>query len=178
MAGISKSHSGRHGGLGLDGHDTPVGGLKYEIGHAVQAGFDHFIDLTEADERLEPYADIAAQEAGRLSVKFVHERCPIVDVSVPRSPQETAGILDAIDRALDDGSTVYLHCWGGVGRTGTVVGCWLVRHGMTGDEALLQIAEWWRGMEKVYRMPRSPATRQQRAYVRNWVEPSRRGAPC
>ena len=86
-------------------------------GHAVQAGFDHFIDLTEADERLEPYADIAVQAADWLSVKFVHERCPIVDVSVPRSPQETAGILDAIDRALDDGSTVYVHCWGGVGRT-------------------------------------------------------------
>ena len=31
---------------------------------------------------------------------------------------------------------MYLHCWGGVGRTGTVVGCWLVRHGRTGDEAL------------------------------------------
>ncbi len=24
---------------------------------------------------------------------------------------------------------VYVHCWGGVGRTGTVVGCWLLRHG-------------------------------------------------
>ena len=107
----------------------------------------------------------------------MHERRPIVDVSVPRSPQETAGILDAIDRALDDGSTLYLHCWGGVGRTGTVVGCWLVRHGMTGDEALLQIAEWWRRMEKAYRKPRSPATRQQRDYVRNWAEPSRWSAP-
>ena len=143
----------------------------------LQAGFDHFIDLTESDERLEPYADIAAQEAGRLNVKFVHERRPIVDVSVPRSPPETAGILDAIDGALDDGSTVYLHCWGGVGRTGTVVGCWLVRHGMTGDEALLQIAEWWRRMEKAYRQPRSPATSQQRDYVRNWAEPSRWSAP-
>ena len=78
------------------------------------------LEVTEADERLEPYADIAAREAGWLNVKFVHERCPIVDVSVPRSPQETAGILDAIDWALDDGRTVYLHCWEGVGRTGNV----------------------------------------------------------
>ena len=49
-----------------------------------------------------------------------------------------ASILDAIDAALDGGKTVYVHCWGGVGRTGTVVGCWLVRHGKTGDEALRQ----------------------------------------
>ena len=44
-----------------------------------------------------------------------------------------AGLLDAIDTAMRDGKTVYLHCWGGVGRTGNVVGCSLVRHGHTGD---------------------------------------------
>ena len=84
--------------------------------------------------------------------------------------------LDAIDEALDAGRNVYVHCWGGIGRTGTVVGCWLVRHGMTGDEALAEIAERWRGMEKRYRHPRSPQTAQQRAYVRNWTEPSWGGA--
>jgi len=30
--------------------------------------------------------------------------------------------LDAIYDAIDAGETLYLHCWGGVGRTGTVVG--------------------------------------------------------
>ena len=74
--------------------------------------------------------------------------------------------------ALDDDKSVYVHCWGGIGRTGTVVGCWLVRHGMTGDEALAQIVEWWRGMEKARIHPRSPQTREQHAYVRNWAEPS------
>ena len=28
-------------------------------------------------------------------------------------------ILDAVDRALAAGRNVYLHCWGGIGRTGT-----------------------------------------------------------
>ena len=69
--------------------------------------------------------------AGSAS-EFVHERHSIVDMDVPRSQQQTAGILDAIDKALEDGKNVYVHCWGGIGRTGTVVGCWLVRHGMTG----------------------------------------------
>ena len=53
-------------------------------------------------------------------------------MDVPRSQQQTAGILDAIDKALEDGKNVYVHCWGGIGRDGTVVGCWLVRHVMTG----------------------------------------------
>ncbi len=34
---------------------------------------------------------------------------------------------------------MYLHCFDGIGRTGTVVGCYLVRQGMTGNEALEQI---------------------------------------
>ena len=106
----------------------------------LRAGIDCFIDLTQPHEGLAPYAGIAAAEASRLGTTFVHERHSIVDMVVPRSPQETAGILDAIDEALDDGRSVYVHCWGGIGRTGTVVGCWFVRHGMTGDEALAQIA--------------------------------------
>ena len=135
-----------------------------------RAGIDHFIDLTEADEWLEPYAEIAVREGNRLGKKVVHERYPIVDMRVPRRAQETACILDAIDKALADGKTVYLHCWGGVGRTGTMVGCWLVRHGRTGDEALAQVAEWWSGVDKAYRLPNSPQTRQQCSYVRNWTE--------
>ena len=142
----------------------------------LQAGLDCFIDLTQRDEGLEPYAGIAAQEASRLGTGFVHERHAIVDMNVPHSRQQTAGILDAIDEALDGGKNVYLHCWGGIGRTGTVVGCWLVRHGMTGDEALAAIAQRWQGMEKRYRHPRSPQTGQQRAYIRNWTEPSPGGA--
>ena len=79
--------------------------------------------------------------------------------------------------ALDDGRTVYLHCWGGVGRTGTVVGCWLVRHGRTGDEALQQLEEWWQGVAKVRRKPQSPETPEQFRYVREWAEPAREESP-
>ena len=143
----------------------------------LRAGIDHFIDLTGTADRLEPYAAIAPDEARRLSRHMEHEQHPVADLGVPGSPREMADILDAIDDALDDGRTVYLHCWGGVGRTGTVVGCWLVRHGRTGDEALGQIAEWWQGMEKAYRQPRSPETTEQHAYVREWTEPSREESP-
>ena len=139
----------------------------------LQAGLDHFIDLTQPDEPLEPYAGIATNEASRLGTTFVHERHPIVDMSVPHSRQETADTLNAIDKALDDDRSVYLHCWGGIGRTGTVVGCWFVRHGMTGDDALEQIAQRWPGMKKSFFYPRSPQTDQQCAYVRSWTEPSR-----
>ena len=137
----------------------------------LDAGIDHFIDLTEERDGLEPYAAIAHAEALAAGLSIAHERHPIADLGVPRSAGEMTAILDAIDEALEDGRTVYLHCWGGVGRTGTVVGCWLVRHGRTGDEALAQLAEWWRGVAKVHRKPESPETREQFRYVREWTEP-------
>ncbi len=139
----------------------------------LRADIDHFIDLTQRRDRLAPYAELAAQEAGRIGMEVVHEHHPIVDLGVPRRREETASILDAIDEALAGGRNVYVHCWGGIGRTGTVVGCWLVRHGRTGDEALAQIAEWWQHVEKSYIHPLSPQTHEQRRYVRRWVEPSR-----
>ena len=135
------------------------------------AGIDHFVDLTEPGE-LVPYVAIAEEESLRRGSVVGYERHPITDMCVPRSPEQMAITLDAIDVAMRDGKTVYLHCWGGIGRTGTVVGCWLVRHGLTGESAIRQIAEWWQRVEKVHRHPMSPETREQREYVRDWTEPS------
>ena len=135
----------------------------------LDAGIDHFIDLTESGE-LVPYEEIAKQTASSLELQVGWERHPIRDLSVPQSPEQMRLILDAIDDALDEGKTVYVHCWGGVGRTGTVVGCWFVRHGQSGDEALRTIAERWRHMQKADRAPCSPETWEQRDYVRNWKE--------
>jgi polymorphic toxin system DSP-PTPase phosphatase-like protein len=115
------------------------------------AGVDTFFDLTE-DGELDRY-DLDGLE---------HRRFPIRDMSTP-SPQQMAEILDALDAALDKEKTVYLHCLGGIGRTGTVVGCHLVRTGRTGQEALADIVAW-RGDRW------SPQTEAQKDFVRAWRE--------
>ena len=146
------------------------GNAAAKLKDLLEAGVDHFIDLTETREPLEPYDQIARDEARLLEKEVRWERYPIVDVSIPKSPEQMTRILDAIDTALDSGDTVYVHCYGGVGRTGTVVGCWLVRHGLTGDEALAQVAEWWSGMAKADWSRSSPETPEQREYVLDWRE--------
>ena len=78
-------------------------------------------------------------------------------------------ILDQIDRSLAAGRKVYLHCWGGIGRTGTTVGCYLVRRGLNGEQALGQLAAWWRDVPKSRIHPQSPETREQAAFIRNWA---------
>jgi protein-tyrosine phosphatase len=45
-------------------------------------------------------------------------------------------IQSVLRNAVQSGKLVYIHCWGGHGRTGTVAGCWLVSQGMTPEEAL------------------------------------------
>ncbi|GIS99317.1 MAG: hypothetical protein CM1200mP26_10300 [Acidimicrobiales bacterium] len=46
-------------------------------------------------------------------------------------------ILDDLDSFLEQGRNVYVHCWGGSGRTGTIIGCWIRRHGLAdADETL------------------------------------------
>jgi protein-tyrosine phosphatase len=90
---------------------------------------------------------------------------PIRDVEVP-TPAVMTEILDTLDAALAAGKKVYIHCWGGVGRTGTVVGCYLVRHGMPGEEAIRKIAELRKGTPDDWKT--APQTKAQRQMVLDW----------
>jgi protein-tyrosine phosphatase len=51
-------------------------------------------------------------------------------------------ILDMIDLVLSEGKNIYLHCYAGMVRTGMVVGCYLVRHGIRGEKPLDMIQEF------------------------------------
>ncbi len=135
-------------------------------------GIDHFVDLTEPRDGLEPYAQMAEALAGGLGLSAGWTRHPIRDRDIPRSGAQMTAILDEIDAALGSGKGVYVHCWGGIGRTGTVIGCWLVRHGSSGEDALRQVDRWWRSMEKavLYWDWDSPETPAQKEFVRGWNE--------
>lgn len=132
----------------------------------IEAGFNTFIDLTRPNETI-AYARILLDEARLYEVEVEHERFPIGDFGLPTT-QLMKSILDKIDATLQAGRKIYLHCWGGIGRTGTTVGCYLVRRGRTGEEALRQVSEWWRTVPKSHLHPRSPETYEQAQFIRNW----------
>jgi hypothetical protein len=134
----------------------------------LEAGFNTFIDLTRAGE-IYPYADSLFQQARAYELEVTYERFPIGDFGLP-TPERMNDILNRIEEKLLAGCRIYLHCWGGIGRTGTTVGCYLVRQGKTGEEALDQLAEWWRGVPKSRFHPHSPETREQAAFVRHWPQ--------
>ena len=96
-----------------DRNDAPA---RQKLGALLAAGVTCFVDLTEPHE-LRPYDGILAEEAAARGVRARHVRLSIGDVSVPRAPELMRAILDAIDAELKGGGKVYVHCWGGVGRT-------------------------------------------------------------
>lgn len=139
---------------------------RKRLGAFLSAGFDTFIDLTSPGE-IEPYEPILREEAGYHALPVQYTRFPIADFGLP-TPAKMTSILNAIDAALAAGRKLYLHCYGGIGRTGTVVGCHLVRQGLIGQQALDQLAAWWKNVPKSNRYLHSPETFQQEQFVREW----------
>ena len=130
----------------------------------LENGVSAFVDLTERGE-LEPYLRVLAEESDHLSTAPEHQRQPIEDMSAP-TVEAMTDILDTIDAAVEADKVVYLHCMAGLGRTGVVVGCYLVRHGMSGEEALKEIARLRRDLPG----RSSPLTDDQRNMVREWTQ--------
>lgn len=142
---------------------------RWRLRRFLDLGVFRYIDLTEPHELLS-YDTWLAEEAAIRKLDVAYERLPIRDASIPGDPAQMVAILDQIDAGIAAGQCVYVHCWGGVGRTGTVVGCHLVRHGMSGEVALRELAELFSTMEKGG-WRGSPETEEQADYVRNWSEP-------
>jgi hypothetical protein len=135
----------------------------------LEAGITTFIDLTW-DGELPPYAGILSEQAGIYDLQVHHHRFAIGDFGLP-SPAQMSATLDVIDQILAAGGRLYLHCQAGIGRTGTTVGCYLVRHGLSGEQALQQLAAWWQAVPKSALSPFSPETEAQAEFVRTWQEP-------
>lgn len=137
----------------------------------LRAGVTVWVDLTEENE-LVPYEELLRREAKQLDIAVTYLRLPIVDVAVP-GPTRMAEILDTIEGAVRLNRTVYVHCWGGAGRTGTVIACYLVSHGQTAATAVRTVASLFAQMSpaKILRHPEgSPQTTEQRDFVRWWAD--------
>ena len=141
---------------------------RKRIDALIEAGIDTIIDLTRPNETT-PYLKLLQEQSRAYGVEVRYHRFAIGDFGLP-TPELMKSILDQLDESLAAGRKIYLHCWGGIGRTGTVVGCYLVRHGKSGAQALKQLAEWWKGVPKSHIHPQSPETDEQVEFIRNWKD--------
>ncbi len=141
----------------------------------LDAGIRLFVDLTEERESgrtgmLEPYEVPLGEEASARGLLVRKVRHPVRDMGVP--PDDgLARIVGELEGAVERGEPAYVHCWGGIGRTGTAVAAFLARlHGVSGDEALALLDDLWQDVPKSAHFPESPQTEEQRRAVRSFAE--------
>lgn len=151
---------------------TPKNPFKPKLDALLKAGVRTFIDLTECGE-LSPYANLLSGRAALMGIDtdlIEYHRFPIRDRSLPESVEYMHRVLDCLRDNEQRGRISAVHCRGGIGRTGMVIGCWLVQSGLAkdGDEALEIIAEEWQTVEKCTRYPHSPETGPQFEFVKSF----------
>jgi protein-tyrosine phosphatase len=131
----------------------------------LDAGVRSFLDLTETHE-LVPYEPLLRTLATERNHEITYRRMSVEDLGVP-TREHMMAVLEHIDDEIRSGRPVYVHCWGGIGRTGTVVGCVMVGTGLSATEALERIAELRQTTADAGR--RSPETDAQRQFVSDWA---------
>jgi protein-tyrosine phosphatase len=113
---------------------------------------DHELDLYGISE-LVPKAETLGLRVLRL---------PIRDGGVPRSFEEVDNLLDEMQALESSGGRLVIHCRGGLGRTGTIAGCYLVRHGQTWSDALAMLHR--------VRSNRCPENPRQEAFIQQYAD--------
>lgn len=112
------------------------------------------------------------------AISYLH--CPIVDLSVPTDGLGAgSSLLTLLDEMLTHyeggGRAIYVHCWGGRGRTGLVGACLysLMRPDLNGDAVLSLVQAAYDSRSGADTMPselkRSPQTPAQRQFVQSFV---------
>ena len=94
-------------------------------------GIRALINLTE-----EPLPGEFLRKVGILT-----EHIPIVDFTAP-TLRQVEQALAMIHFYLGRNMPVAVHCIAGLGRTGTILACYLVREGKSADEAITVIRRW------------------------------------
>lgn len=141
--------------------DTAAHKANDKVNLLIDAGIRTFIDLTTPEDRLDSYSTHVSIAGEHRQLEVRHLSFPIPDLSIT-SDENYDKILKAVAEESRRGA-VYIHCWGGVGRTGTVIGCLLADQGMGADRVRSELIALRLGTRKEARS--CPETTEQLAVI-------------
>ena len=136
----------------------PRGGdwLEDDVVDWKRAGVQSVLSLLTREENSELGLRDEGREVQRQGLEF--SSFPIPDLQVPRSESKLGEVLDKVAGNLSSGKNVLIHCRQGIGRTGLVAACLLVKSSMS-PGAAVEAASAARGMS----VPETPEQR-------DWIE--------
>lgn len=142
------------------------------IDNMLNCGIRCIINLMEENEKdldnnlFPQYQNVINIIAEKKGIKCNFQRFPIKDLGLP-TVGEMQTILNFIDDNIKNNKPVYIHCWGGKGRTGTVVGCFLIRHRYANKNNVIDMIQYLRRTDPMLSYT-SPETEEQFNFVKNW----------
>jgi protein-tyrosine phosphatase len=136
--------------------------LELDLQELKRQGVTMLVGLIEDSELSYNLSELypRAAELG-LAVK----RLPIPDGGVPAQRSEVEALLTAIDAHEAAGGRIVIHCMGGLGRTGTIAGCYLARRGLPYETILSTLV-------RVRQDPLCPENDAQKRYIRSFCKPA------
>lgn len=114
----------------------PRGGdwLADDVANWKRMGVDTVVSLLTSDEEQDLQLSEERREAESQGLAFIS--FPIPDRDVPASELELGRLLVRMDQKLSSGRGVLVHCRQGIGRSGLVAACLLVKRGASPGAAV------------------------------------------
>lgn len=139
----------------------PRGGdwLEDDLSSWKREGVDSVLSLLTPEEEKDLNLREEASAAKKLQMEFAS--FPIPDRQVPKSEAKWADVLERVTRTLSEGQNVVVHCRQGIGRSGLVAACLLVRKGMS-PGAAVELVSAARGVSV-------PETSEQRDWIDHYA---------
>lgn len=126
------------------------------------------VTLMEEHELMASQVPQLLTEAARQGIETIH--FPIPDVRAPRDVHEVDDVLAKIEARLTRGHRVAVHCLGGIGRTGTIATCLLLRRGTPLADAIKIVQDT--------RCTSFPESREQEEFVTSYARHVARRRPA
>lgn len=147
--------AGQPGGWDYDPQGCQIQ-LQEDLDWLSRQGVQALVSLTE-----KPLSEEAVRQSG---MRYLH--LPVADMEPP-TLEDVCRFMDFVEQAQRSKLPVVVHCRAGMGRTGTLLACYLVHRDCPPEEALAQIRR---------RRPGSIETLAQEAVVREYAAQLRAGA--
>ena len=118
-------------------NDNPQDNFRNSISKLVQEyNVDVFINLTEQKENFKPYNNILHYKPN-IIINY-----PIKDNNVPTDIKTFKELINLIEFLYLNEHTIYIHCWGGHGRSGLLCACLLIaKFNYSSDYALKHVSK-------------------------------------